>query len=327
MKLLPAILFTTLYGLSVRLLYGAFDGILGIMSLSFLLLVPFVIGYLTVILMPYKKTSTSTGAFFRPWLTCLVLLFVTILLSVEGAICWVMIFPIFATFAGIGGIVAHNRQKRLYDVDDEMDIDKKDWEQQSGLQISLLVLLPLVVGFVEGDRVLTPKVMAISKTITIHASAEKVWQQLVAKDAVQQNKKQVSFASILGFPHHLRTTLNESAVGGKRLAMYEKGLTFQETITAYQPQQKLVLRIDTDPSTISPDVLDEHIVIGGKHVDILEDVYELAATTNGDSRLTLSSTFYINTPFNWYAGVWAHFLMSDILKTELLSIEQRATKK
>jgi hypothetical protein len=73
--------------------------------------------------------------------------------------------------------------------------------------------------------------------------------------------------------------------------------------------------------------MDEHILIGGKHLDILEDTYQLTPLANGRTRLRLASRFYINTPFNWYAEVWAHYLMADILDGELAGLQARAATR
>jgi len=132
-------------------------------------------------------------------------------------------------------------------------------------------------------------------------------------------------ANFFGFPQALSTTLDSLAVGGKRLAVYEKGLYFAETITAYTPEKSLVLRIKTDPNNIPPTVMDEHIVIGGKHFDILQDVYQLEALPDGNCRLQLTSHYMLATPFNWYASIWVHYLMADILQGELDLIKQRTT--
>jgi hypothetical protein len=144
---------------------------------------------------------------------------------------------------------------------------------------------------------------------------------------VSPQESQSSVSGLLGFPKHQSTTLDTVVVGGKRTAYYEKGLYFEETITQYQSERLLVLRVDANPNAIPPTVMDEHILIGGKHLDILEDVYELNPLPGGRTRLTLSSRFYINTPFNWYARTWAHFLMSDILQSELELIKNELPRR
>jgi hypothetical protein len=307
------------YGLVIRLFFGSANGLLQIMSVTFLFLVPVVIGFLTIILMPASKTTSGTGAFFKPWLTSLIILLVTLLLNIEGSICWIMIFPIFATFAGIGGLIAyhvHNSRSGGHNGSDE-----NKWQRPNTLNVSLLVVMPLALGLAEGEKALVPEEMVIQRAVTLNAPAGEVWQQLTTSRTVTASASKASVSALLGFPKHQSTTLDALAVGGKRTAYYEKGLYIEETITRYQPARLLVLRVDANPNAIPPTVMDEHILIGGKHLDILEDIYTLEPLPGGGTRLTLSSRFYINTPFNWYAQLWAHYLMADILQSELEVVE------
>src|SRR6478752_9596927 len=100
MKSILAITIASIYGLSIRLMFGFFGDYMGIMSITFLVLVPIVVGFLTIRLTPNRAKLTSISAFFRPWLTSLAILVLTMALSMEGAICWIMIFPLFAVLAG-----------------------------------------------------------------------------------------------------------------------------------------------------------------------------------------------------------------------------------
>ena len=319
-----AITIATVYGLSIRLLFGLFGDIMGIMSIALLILSPFVIGYLTIILLPKKKANSVSTAFFLPWLTCLILLTITITLDVEGSICWVMIFPIFAILSGLGGVIAHNRRRRKAEIEDIENYD--DWTKPDTLKVSILILVPLVFGIVEGDRSLTKEKMVITKSIVINASPTAVWKAIGNINEIAASENHNSFSGMLGFPSHLRTTLDTLAVGGIRMAYYEKGLYFTETIRKCELGKLLILDIKTNPLKIPPTVMDEHILIGGKHVDILQDIYTLEELPDSSCRLSLSSHFFINTPFNWYAGIWANYLMKDILKEELNLIKNRAAK-
>ncbi|HEY0030631.1 MAG TPA: hypothetical protein VGC65_07730 [Bacteroidia bacterium] len=317
MKLFFAVAIASVYGLSTRLLFGVLDNFLSIMSITFLGLIPFVIGFLTIMLIPKEKKVGAAAAFFIPWLSSLAILFITIALSVEGTICWIMIYPFFSVFAGIGGIIAMYIRDRK---------KNKNFEKPTTLNVSLVFLVPAFLGFLEGDRTLTTKQFMISKEIIIKAAPAKVWKELVNINDIKEEEKTKSFSHALGFPQHISTTIDTLAVGGKRIAFYEKGLFFEETISQYKAEQLMVLAIKTDPSKIPADVMDEHILLGGKHVDISEDSYKLEALPDGSSKLTLSSRFFINTPFNWYAGIWADYLMADILQSELNLISKRATE-
>jgi cbb3-type cytochrome oxidase subunit 3 len=324
MKPVFAISIATVYALSIRLLFGFFGDITGIMSIGLLILSPFVVGYLTIILLPKKRARSQSAAFFLPWLTSLVILVVTMTLAIEGSICWIMIFPIFAILAGLGGLIAHGKRTRKSEIEDLENYD--DWTKPDSLKVSVLILVPIVFGIIEGDRSLTKEEMVITKSIVINAAPATVWKALGNINQIAAAEKQTSFSGMLGFPSHISTTLDTLAVGGTRMAYYEKGLYFTETIRSCIPEKSLVLDIKTDPLKIPPTVMDEHIVIGGKHVDILQDTYTLEQLADGSCRLSLSSRFFINTPFNWYAGIWAKYLMSDILHEELNLVKTRAVK-
>jgi hypothetical protein len=320
MKGLFAITIATIYGLCIRLSFGLLHGFLEIMSITFLFLIPFVIGYLTIILIPAEKTKTNWSAFLKPWITCFVILIITLITKIEGTICWIMIFPIFSVLAGLGGILAHKTRKRK-------NVSEDDWKNRPTLDASMILLIPILIGLIEGERTSSGQILTVTKEISLHASPTEIWSELIHINEVDSIEKKSIISSTLGFPRHIRTHLDTARVGGKRTAYYEKGLTFEETITAYEPERLMILDIKTDPDKISAQVMDEHILIGGKHLDILEDTYELQALSNGCSKLKLTSKFYINTPFNWYAGLWGNYLMSDILKNELELIKNRAEAK
>ena len=320
MKSLFAIMLAAVYGLVIRLLFGFANGFMEIMSITFIFLVPFGVGYLTVLLMPPTSIKTSARAFWAPWLTSLVLLGITVLFNIEGAICWLMVFPIFAIVAGIGGTIAFSQRARKAK-------DSDSPPRPTNLNMSLLVAGPLLLGFIEGEKALIPKQLTISREVVVAAPPAAVWQQLTSRRTVARPAHGRSLASLFGFPRHLTTTLDSFRVGGKRMAYYEKGLYFEETVTSYQPARQLVLQVNANPSAVPPAVMDEHILIGGKHLDILEDTYQLTPLAGGRTRLRLASRFYINTPFNWYAELWAHYLMADILNGELTSLQARVATR
>lgn len=322
MKTLLAVSLATIYGVSLRIMFGLLNNFMGIMSVSFLILAPVIIGFLTIFLIPKGKTKSLQSAFFKPWLTSLAILIITMAFNIEGSICWIMIYPLFSILAGIGGVIAYSIRKQKTN-----DPNKNDWGNPNTLNVSFILFIPLVVGLIEGDRTLIPEDYNISKSVVIYASAKDVWYELTNINDIDIKENQNTLSNLMGFPKHLSTTLDTLAIGGKRKAIYENGLYFDETISKVENEKILVLDIKTDPLNIPPTVMDEHIVIGGKHVDILQDIYTIERLSDNSCRLTLHSRFYINTPFNWYAGIWAEYLMGDILTGQIDLIKERATNK
>ncbi|WP_044086187.1 hypothetical protein [Lewinella cohaerens] len=325
MKSFFALTIASSYGLLIRGIFGFISPNFEIMSLTFLCLVPFIIGFLTVRFWPEGKIKSNWSAFAKPWLTCLILLIVSMLLKIEGAICWIMIYPFFSFAAGLGGILTFKIMNKRSSSSNNPDIlDENDWDNSSTLKMSLVLLLPVFMGFIEGDHSSSRQYITLEESVTINASTDEIWQTITHIDQVDQGEKGTYLTNALGFPKHLYTTLDTCLLGNKRMCYYEKGLVFEETITEVVPHKKLVLDIYVDPTKIPATVLDEHIVIGGKHVDVLKDTYLLEPQTDGATHLSLTSQYSINTPFNWYAGIWAKYLMSDLLKGELNLIKQRS---
>jgi len=58
MKLLLSITIAAVYGVSLRMLFSSFGDELAVMSISFFFLVPYFVGYLTILLIPYRVVGT-----------------------------------------------------------------------------------------------------------------------------------------------------------------------------------------------------------------------------------------------------------------------------
>ncbi|MES2060715.1 MAG: SRPBCC family protein [Bacteroidota bacterium] len=313
MKLPFAVIIAATYGLLIRIVFGLMGAAMEVMSLSFLFFAPFIIGFITIILLPLEKIKNRVKAFFIPWLTTAAVLVITMALFMEGAVCWIMIYPFFSVLSGLGGIVAYTYKLR----------QAKKSNDHPNFNLSFLALLPLVIGFIEKDAASASKEYHVSKTIIMNASPAQVWDKLTHIDNIALAENRSYLTDVIGFPRHIKTVIDKQAVGGHRMAVFEKGLYFDETITSYLPQKQLTLAIKTDPDKIPPTVLDEHIVIGGKHINIIEDKYEIEPLANGKCSLKLSSRFTICTPFNWYAIFWANLTIDNILQSELNLIKAR----
>ncbi|MCC6460214.1 MAG: hypothetical protein IT260_07070 [Saprospiraceae bacterium] len=330
MKSVFALFSASLYGLVLHFLFGFLGDFLEVMSLSFLALSPAGIGFLTVLLWRPKEVPSVNAAVFRPWLTCLFLLMITVMLAMEGTICWIMIFPFFAALSSVGGVIARSvlkyRAKKARASEDDVLDDLDEWRDPGALKTSVLLMLPLVFGALEGDRSNTTQTYLVEKEVILEAPPERVWAELVRLRPIGPDEPVGAFAQLLGLPRHLRTDLDTLAVGGRRTAVYERGLVFDETILELEPMRRMVLSVKTDPEKIPPTVLDEHILVGGRHFSTLEDVYRLEPLPGGRCRLRLSGQYTISTPFNWYAGCWAEWLVSDVLQGVLEVVKSRSEK-
>jgi hypothetical protein len=86
----------------------------------------------------------------------------------------------------------------------------------------------------------------------------------------------------------------------------------------------MVFSIHADPYEIPSTTMDKHIVVGGDFFDVLYGTYELKKIVAKTYRLHLYSNFKLNTTFNFYASIWAGWIMQDIQQNILKIIKQRA---
>lgn len=150
-----------LIGIGLGLLYGGLSRLIGssapffLFSCAFILLVPFVMGYLAVRALP--------GALWweKLWVSCIHwALAVAWLVGGEGMICIFLATPVALLTSIIGGFLAPTELG------------------QSRPMLPILVLLPAVVAPIENRIELAPDVRAVRNEIEIAAPPEVVWEHI-----------------------------------------------------------------------------------------------------------------------------------------------------
>ncbi|HBK70070.1 MAG TPA: hypothetical protein DDZ39_00165, partial [Flavobacteriaceae bacterium] len=135
-NLLIAIGIPTLYAIVLRIAFGVknWNELFSVMSVTFLFLLPTIVGALTVYLSDKNKVEKLSYRIFAPWVPIFLFLIITLLLAIEGWACWLMILPVFLIATSIGGLIGgYLKLKRRND----------------RLNISLLVLIPFLISPVE----------------------------------------------------------------------------------------------------------------------------------------------------------------------------------
>ncbi|WP_093026114.1 SRPBCC family protein [Pustulibacterium marinum] len=299
----------TLYALALRVLFGidSWNALFSVMSVTFLFLLPTIVGALTVYLSSVEKAKSMKYRIFMPWIPLFLFLAITLVIGIEGWACWLMILPVFLLTASLGGLLGGYLKTR---------------KQNHRLNFSLLVLLPFLIGPLESAIDTIPGTYKAYTSIDIDAPAEKIWSLVTRVQEIPASQDKGYLTRMLGFPRPIKAELNFEGVGGYREAIFTKGLVFHETVTEYIPQQKMVFTIKAYPHEIPSTTLDEHVVIGGDYFDVLNGTYELEALPNGKQRLHLYSHFKMNTTFNFYAGWWGKWIMKDI-QNNILQIEKK----
>lgn len=305
MKKYKGVIYGIVYGLVARGILALDDGL---MTLSFMFLVPSVIG---LIVAYYHDTVTSAGKIVllaMPLYAIIGFIAISVFMGKEGPICALMALPLFAFMALLGGFVGvrvfHRRKDKL--------------------TVSVLILIPFVVAPLENYFGLSEKIFIEHTTIVINAQENVVWQNITRVQEITEKENRNSLFQFMGFPRPISAELDTIAVGGVRKAIFDRGLFFTETVTEVIPNKVLAFNIEADPNSIPPKALDEHVTVGGKYFDVLEGRYEIEKAGSNKIILHLTSRFRLSTNFNFYSGLWSKVIMSDIQKNILEIVKERS---
>lgn len=309
MRLLPLV-GAILYGLMVYVLVvdgnAPLDAILIALSFSFLFGLPFGMGFLAARGLQSEHASVSLAAAWVPVIVVLGFLFAT---GSEGLICIVMALPLVLGGAAVGGLFAHLRARRA--------------TRATRFEVGSALVLPLIMGPFE--RAIDP-VDRFDETVTsieIAADAARVWDEIAEVDTIRADERGRALYTMIGFPPPLAATLDLPQEGGIRRASFAGNVLFTETITEWEPGQRLAFEIDPSFDEGAP-ALDPHVRIGGEHFDVLSGTYTIEPRDSAHVRLVLSSRHRVRTRFNVYAGWWSDLVMRSVQREILAVIKARA---
>jgi hypothetical protein len=308
LTILRIILIPTGYALLLRLVFGVktWEGIFQMMSVTFLFLLPSIIGALTVYFSKKEKAAEIHYRILAPWVPVFTFFFITLLIAIEGWPCLLMILPIFLIAASIGGLIGGYLRS-----------SKRD-----KLYFSILTILPLLISPVESFIGADTKPYKAYTYIDINAPADKIWKNVTRVREISMEEDKGWLTNLLNFPRPVKAELNYEGVGASREAIFTNGLVFHETVTEYIDKKKMSFTIKAHPHEIPLTTMDEHLVIGGKYFDVLNGTYELEKINESTYRLHLWSNFKLTTTFNFYASWWAVNIMKDI-QNNILQIEKK----
>ncbi|OYU95721.1 MAG: hypothetical protein CFE21_11320 [Bacteroidetes bacterium B1(2017)] len=285
----------------------------GLMTISFLFIVPFVIGLITAYHQDEITSSRKIALITMPIFAILGLVGISVLSGKEGIICALMALPVFLFMSLLGGFIGVRIFKRN--------------RKTKNVYVSLFVLLPFIIAPLENQLGLTDKVFTEHTTIEIKGSDKLVWDHITRVKEISEIENNSSLFQFMGFPRPIKAELDTLAVGGIRKAIFARGLFFTETVTQMEPNKILAFNIVADPKSTPPKALDEHVMVGGKYFDVLEGKYEIEKLSDSKLILHLTSQFRLSTRFNFYSGLWSKLIMKDIQENILEIIKIRVEAK
>jgi hypothetical protein len=300
-----------MYGITLRILASLNMDALRVMSIGFILFMPFALGCIAVYIAEVRRPQRVRTWIWLPWLSLLAALGGILVTVLEGFICIAMFLPIGMLLASIGGMVGGLAARFVKS------------RRARSLTMACVLVLPFLTGPWEKHVFYEWESRRVDNVIDIQASPEVVWRNIERVRAIRRDELPSTWAHAIGFPDPIEATLSHEGVGGVRNATFVGNLVFQETIDVWEPGQRLAFTIATDADKIPPTTLDEHVRIGGPYFDVLRGEYRLEKVSKNVTRLHLSSQHRLSTDFNWYAHLWTDAIMSDLQKRILLVVQHR----
>lgn len=192
------------------------------------LLVPVTAGFSIALVSRGGNSATAAGL-----LAVLSTLAILVGTGREGSLCAALAFPIIigGLFLGLGiGVLA---RKLLFD-------RSADRTTTMGMVLLIGPLLVFVGGKVERQVLASAHYEVVRDSVTVNASPEQVWSNLLSIDKVQSSRP---FLMYIGLPVPLRCTLQGRGVGARRTCYFNSGY-IEETVTGWDPPNYMGLTID-----------------------------------------------------------------------------------
>lgn len=304
-----------IYGLSLRLLWEieALRNVGGLVTVSFMFFVPFVIGFIRIHFECKVNPDLTIGRMITlSWQPIFVFLLASVVTLLEGSICVAMALPAFMFFSSLGGVAAGC----LY----------RYFTKKRNATLMSVALLPVLVAPVEVNFIETSKTYTVENSIVIDASPAAVWKQLGEVEFIQPDEFDVSLTSLIGVPRPIKASMNAHETGAVRTSEWEKGVVFREVITAWEPGSKMTYSFDINPDDIPDHALDKHVKLGGEYFSPLDGGYYLSQDQDGNTVLTLKTRLVDNTNFGIYSRVWGELIFRDFHISLLKLMKSRAEK-
>lgn len=269
------------------------DLLIGTLSISFLILVPVVLGGLTVAFAPESQKESWPYAVFAPWVVCFVLGVGVGLLAMEAWVCITMALPLCFVLSSLGGAamrwwIVRRRDRQL---------------------LSILLFVPFLLAPVEAQWQPPTTTRRVTVAIDVAAAPETVWNAIIAVPEIQPGEGGFAWFRWMGLPQPRAATLSEPGPAGMRYANYANGFQVIEPVQLWEPHHRYRFDVELDPASHQPTPL--WAAVAGRAVDVEWVEYTLEPRGPNQLRLHLTSQYALTTPVNPYAGVWLDFILQD----------------
>ena len=298
------------YGLLIRFVLGALPpSQQAVMSVAFLVGTPLAVGAIAAYGSPRSRTSLLHAAAvpFLPMTLMLVGCAVTLL---EGSICIAIMAPLFYALAVLGGFLTGLTFRLTGGARPALGV----------LGLAPFLLMPF-------DRApMTDTFQELHESVVIGAARETVWARLLSAKNIGADELPVSLVHMIGVPRPLDGENRRTADGEVRFSRWEKGVHFTAKVVERREFESVTWRYAFGPDSFPAGSMDEHVVLGGRYLELGDTTFNLASLPDGTTRLEVVGRYRLTTPINAYAVPVSRLLGRDFLRTLLGLYQGRAER-
>jgi hypothetical protein len=285
-------------GVVMRLTYHGEPGELySPMNLSFIALAPLAVGAITVYVAERAERRSWSYYFLAGILANALFILGTMLIMVEGMICAIVIFPLFAVYGALGAVVMGALCRMT------------SWPRHSMYGIAVL---PLLLGGLAPQGADDVFIGTEERSVLIQATPEAIWRQLHNTRNIQPAEVDGAWMFRIGVPMPQSGVTQATQNGHERTVTMGKSIHFTQVATDWEENRRVRWTYGFDADSFPPHALDDHVKIGGHYFDLVDTVYTLTPRGAGKTELSVRMQYRVSTQYNWYTKRVAQLLIGNL---------------
>jgi len=278
------------------------------MMSSFVLLVPLLVGAMTVFVAEMQQRRSWSYYLLAPVLANALFIAATMAIMIEGLICAVVIVPLFCMFGAIGGLIMG------------VVCRTTRWSRRTLYGIAAL---PLLLGGIEQELPVPVRERSIEHTRFVDAAPARIWSEIENPLDIAAGEVESAWVYRIGVPVPKAGRTERTGEGIVRHITMGSGIHFDEVAVDWQPERHVRWSNRFTTDSFPPDTMDDHVRIGGRYLSIGDTDYTLTRVGAG-TELRMTVRYRLSTSFNWYAGPVLDLLVGNFEDAILAFYARRA---
>jgi hypothetical protein len=166
----------------------------------------------------------------------------------------------------------------------------------------------------------------LRESVIVNATPRVVWAHILTAENIAPAELPTSITHLIGVPKPVNAANQTTPDGEIRFSTWEKGVHFSAHVVQRRHEKSITWRYSFAADSFPAGTMDEHVVIGGKYLDLGDTTFNLTALPGGATRLEVVGRYRLTTAVNFYAIPVSRLLGRDFLRTLLGFYKGRAER-